>query len=83
MCGLRWGRRRCRSEASATWALAGRGILVVWMGQGRGEKYFRNSHQAARFGRKNAGAKNEVTGAWVKLMGRVRHRMQQLELGPG
>lgn len=61
----------------------GRGILVVWMGQGRGEKYFRNSHQAAQFGRKNAGAKNEVTGAWIKLMGRVRHRMQQLELGPG
>lgn len=61
----------------------GRGILVVWMGQGRGEKYFRNSHQAARSGRKNAGAKNEVTGAWIKLMGRVRHRMQQLELVPG
>ena len=61
----------------------GRGILVVWMGQGRGEKYFRNSHQAARSGRKNAGAKNEVTGACIKLMGRVRHRMQQLELAPG
>ena len=82
--GRVWAQRgRCRGEAPAVWALAGERHSAWLDGARVGEKYFRNSRRAARFGRKNAGAKNEVTGAWIKLMGRIRHRTQQLELGPG